>query len=98
MIKIDLEAGTVTLDLATLAGGQLNDLPPGTDLLSSGVLSPVLDGATGSIADLVDQIVSAVDEALRSATISVSASATALTAASSGRRSAASPSGRRCGC
>lgn len=79
-ISIDLEAGTVTLNLATLAGGQLNDLPPGTDLLSSGVLSPVLDGATGSIADLVDQIVSTVDEALRSATISVSASAAALTA------------------
>lgn len=79
-ISIDLESGTVAVDLATLAGGRLNDLPPGADLLSAGVLSPVLDGATGSIADLVDQIVAAVDEALRSATISVSTSASALTA------------------
>lgn len=78
-ISVDLESGHVTLDLEALAGGTLNGLPPHTELLSSTALSPVLSGVTGSLAELVDQIVAAVAAELDGAHLSVTATAHLLT-------------------
>ena len=72
-VHVDLETGEVTIDLEALLGGDLNNLAPGTELLSADVLGPVLDGITGTVSTLADQIVDRVRTALHDATVEVHA-------------------------
>lgn len=79
-VTFDLEAGTVSIDLDALTGGDLNDLPPNTELLSAAVLGPVLDSITETVRGLAASILDRVETALHDATLDVRASADLLTA------------------
>lgn len=72
-VHVDLQTGEVTIDLEALLGGDLNNLAPGTELLSADVLGPVLDGITTTVSTLADQIVDRVRAALHDATVEVHA-------------------------
>lgn len=72
-ITFDLETGTVTMDLGTLLGEDLNNLPPGTELLDPAVIDPALQSVTSKISDIADQIVNRVKDALNNATVNVHA-------------------------
>ncbi len=67
------------IDLAALHGGNLNDLPPNTELLSDAVIGPVLEHITDSIQTLIDTIVAKVDETLRQAQLDVDVDLDVLT-------------------
>ncbi|HEY1106731.1 MAG TPA: choice-of-anchor G family protein, partial [Agromyces sp.] len=69
-VVIDLEDGTITLDLDQLVGG-LNSLDPSTELLSSAVLTEVTTQVAGLIDGLVDDLDAAVTNALNNAAVSV---------------------------
>ncbi len=70
-VSFNLQTGAIEIDLETLLGGDLNDLPPNTELISSAVLVPVLQGITGTIEDLIDDILLKVDQTLRQAILDV---------------------------
>jgi len=72
-VHFNLQTGEVTVDLEALLGGDLNNLDPGTELLSADVLGPVLDGITRTVSTLADQIVDRVRAALHDATVEVHA-------------------------
>lgn len=72
-VTFDLETGTVTIDLAAAMGGNLNDLPPGTELLSAPIINEVLSSITGKVAGIADSVVDRVAAALHDATLSLSA-------------------------
>lgn len=72
-VHFNLETGEVSVDLATLLGGDLNDLPVNTELLSDGVVDQVLRGITGTVSKLSDQIVDRVKIALHDAKVDVHA-------------------------
>ena len=72
-VSFNLEDGTVSIDLAALSGGELNDLPPGTELIDGAVLGPVLASITSTVDTLADQIVDRVRAALNDATVTVTA-------------------------
>jgi len=72
-MTFNLETGTVTMDLGTLLGEDLNNLPPGTELLDPAVLDPALQSVTTKISDIADQIVNRVKDALNNATVDVHA-------------------------
>lgn len=70
-VSFNLQTGEILIDLETLLGGDLNNLPPNTELISSAVLLPVLRGITGTIEDLIDDILIKVDQTLRQAILDV---------------------------
>ena len=70
-VSFNLQTGAIEIDLETLLGGDLNDLPPNTELISSAVLLPVLRGITTTIEDLIDDILIKVDQTLRQAVLDV---------------------------
>jgi hypothetical protein len=72
-VTFDLETGVVSVDLAKLHGGNLNNLPVGTELLSSPVIGSVLSSITGKVATIADQVVDRVEAALNDATVAVHA-------------------------
>jgi hypothetical protein len=75
-VTIDPTTGEVTIDLAKLQGGDLNDLPPNTELLNDQIINGVLDSITSTISTLADQVVDKVTTALHDATVNLSASTT----------------------
>jgi hypothetical protein len=79
-VKFDLETGQVTVDLAALQGGSLNNLPVNTELLSDGVMNQVLKGITDTVSTLADQIVAKVTTSLNNAQVNVHAGLDVLTA------------------
>lgn len=78
-VRFNLETGLVTVDLAKLLGGHLNNLPEGTELLQDAVISQVLHGITDTVSTLADQIVDRVRAALNDARIEVRATLDVLT-------------------
>jgi hypothetical protein len=68
-VTFDLESGDVAIDLAKIHGGDLNDLPVGTELLDSPVINSVLNSITGKVATIADQVVSKVSDSLNDATV-----------------------------
>jgi hypothetical protein len=72
-VTFNLETGIVTLDLAALAGVDLNNLPAGTELLSDEVLGDALDNITDKVSGIADQVVDRVTDALHDATVEVHA-------------------------
>lgn len=79
-VKFNLDTGEVSVDLAALQGGSLNNLPVNTELLSDGVMNQVLKGITDTISTLADQIVDKVKAALNDAQVNVHADLNLLTA------------------
>ena len=72
-VSFDLETGTVNIDLALLAGGDLNNLAPGTELLTDDVVNQILEGITTTVATIADQVVDKVEDVLRDATVDIHA-------------------------
>ncbi|MGV8858893.1 choice-of-anchor G family protein [Rhodoglobus sp.] len=77
-VSFNLETGAVLVDLETLLGSDLNDLPPNTELLTDAVVNQILKGITETVGTLADDIVERVESALRNARVDVSANLTAL--------------------
>ena len=76
-VSYDLESGTVTVDIAKLFGGSLNNLPPNTELLSDPVITQMLNGITSTVSTIADQIVNKVKDNLHNAQVNIHADATA---------------------
>ncbi len=72
-ITFNLETGVVTLDLAKLLGVDINNLPPGTELLSDPVIGAALDNVTQKVATIADQVIDRVKAALHGAQVTVHA-------------------------
>lgn len=79
-VSFNLHTGEVSVDLEALRGGNLNNLPPSTELISGVVLGELLAGITATISTLADQIVERAEAALRDATVDVRANLDLLTA------------------
>lgn len=69
--SVNLETGTVTLDLAKLLGGNLNDLAPGTELINDRIINQVLDSITSQVSSIADQVVAKVKQALNDAQVTI---------------------------
>jgi len=78
-VSVDLESGAIVIDLATFLGRDLESLPPHTELLSDEILIPMLDSITTHVADLADDVVDVVTEALNEVRVDVRASLALLT-------------------
>ncbi|MEP6481342.1 MAG: choice-of-anchor G family protein [Rhodoglobus sp.] len=78
-VKFNLETGEVTVDLAALHGGDLNNLPVNTELLSDAVVNQVLKGITDTVSTLGDQIVQKATTALGDAKVNINADLALLT-------------------
>lgn len=74
-VSFDLETGVVTIDLAKLLGGKLNNLAPGTELIDANVINGVLDGITTTVSSIADQVIAKVKDMLDSATVTITAHA-----------------------
>jgi hypothetical protein len=72
-VWFDLETGEVHVDLELLLGGDLNDLAPGTELLTDAVVNQILEGITTTVATIADQVVDKVEDALHDATVDIHA-------------------------
>ena len=72
-VTFNLETGVVTLDLAKLLGVDINNLPPGTELLSDAIIGQALDNITGKVASIADQVVDRVKTALHNASVKIHA-------------------------
>ncbi len=72
-VSFDLETGEVKVDLAALAGGDLNNLPENTELLSDVIVKQILSGITTTVSTIADQIVDKVEEALHDANVDIHA-------------------------
>lgn len=78
-VSFDLQTGAVSVDLEQLLGGDLNNLPVDTEILSDTVINQVLKGITDTISTLADQIVEKVKVTLDSAVVDVHADLNVLT-------------------
>jgi hypothetical protein len=72
-VYFDLETGEVSVDLAELLGGDLNDLPPSTELLTDAVVNQILSGITSTVSTIADQVVDKVEVALHGAKVDIDA-------------------------
>jgi hypothetical protein len=72
-VSFDLENGEVKVDLAALVGGNLNDLPENTELLSDVIVKQILSGITTTVSTIADQIVEKVEEDLHDADVAIHA-------------------------
>jgi hypothetical protein len=78
-VSFSLETGAVSVDLAKLLGGTLNNKAVGTEVLSGPVVNEIIKGITDTVGTLADQIVTRIDRALRSAGVDIHATANVLT-------------------
>lgn len=72
-VTFNLQTGDVQVDLARLQGGDLNNLPVNTELLSDAVIGAVMQSITNTVSALAAQLVDRVDVALHSANVGVHA-------------------------
>lgn len=88
LVEVDLDAGTVTVDLAAVLGaayggtdGSLNGLQPNTELLvDEDVLTVVTATLTTSLADWVEDVLAALTAAVLAAEVGLTAEVTIATA------------------
>jgi hypothetical protein len=83
-VSFNLDTGAVSVDLAKLLGGDISKEPAGTEVLSDAVVNQVLNGITGTVATLGDQILAKARTALMKARVDVDATVDASTPQSSG--------------
>ena len=84
-VNINLQTGQVQIDLASLQGGDLNNLPVNTELLSDEIVNAALTNITQTVSQLADQIVSKVSTALHNAHVGVHANLDLLSPQSGGQ-------------
>ncbi|MCU1441696.1 MAG: choice-of-anchor family protein [Rhodoglobus sp.] len=72
-VQFNLQTGSVSVDLEQLLGGDLNNLPVNTELLSDAVIGQVLTGITDTVSSLADQIVDRVKTSLHEANVDIHA-------------------------
>src|SRR5690606_37949927 len=72
-VTFDLETGVVTIDLAKLNGGNLNNLPVNTELLTDAMVNEILAGIADTVSGIADTVVSQVRDVLRNAKVNISA-------------------------
>lgn len=84
-VTVDLTTGEVRVDLAQAVGGDLNNLPVNTELLSDAVIGAVLSNITDTVSGLADQIVNKVTVALHDAKVGVHANLDLLSSQGSGQ-------------
>ena len=72
-VSFDLETGEVRVDLAALLGGDLNNLPENTELLTDAIVNQILSGITSTVSTIADEVVDKVEEALHDATVDIHA-------------------------
>ena len=63
----------MTVDLEALLGGDLNDLSPGTELLTDAIVNQILNGITSTVSTIADQVVDKVEAALHRAKVDIHA-------------------------
>ena len=79
-VKFDLSTGKVSVDLEKLEGGDLNNEPVGTEVLSDAVVNKILNSIAGTVSTLGDQIVDKATSAITDAPVTVDATVNANTA------------------
>jgi hypothetical protein len=79
-VTFNLQTGAVSVDLAKLLGGKLNNEPVGTQVLSDAVVEQILHGITSTVTSLGDQIEAKVKNALDNASVDVDVSLNTSTA------------------
>jgi hypothetical protein len=72
-VSFSLETGEVRVDLEQLLGGDLNDLAPGTELLTDEVVNQILEGITTTVSTIADQVVDKVEDVLHDAKVDIHA-------------------------
>jgi len=72
-VSFSLETGEVRVDLEQLLGGELNDLAPGTELLTDEVVNQILEGITTTVSTIADQVVEKVEDVLHDAKVDIHA-------------------------
>lgn len=75
-VTIDLANGTVTIDLAAVLGGSLDNLPPNTNLLSTAA-GTITSDLSQAVSNLVSQVTQAAQTELYSETLNVQVNTTA---------------------
>ena len=78
-VTFNLQTGEVKVNLAQLLGGNLNHEPVGTEVLSDKVVSEILNGITGTVDTLADQIVAKAKDVLNNAAVNVDATVNVAT-------------------
>jgi hypothetical protein len=78
-VSFNLQTGEVSVDLAAFHGGDLNNLPVNTELLTDEIVSAILTSITDTVSTLADQIVDRVELALHDAKVDVHADLNLLT-------------------
>ena len=79
-VTLDLGTGTVHVDLAKLLGGNINNEPVGTQVLSDTVVNKITNGLATNLSDIGDQVVDKVNNALNNASVNVDATVNTSTA------------------
>ena len=79
-VTFDLSTGKVSVDLEKLEGGDLNNEPVGTEVLSDAVVNKILNSITSTISTLGDQIVNKATTAITAAPVTIDATVNANTA------------------
>ncbi|MBQ1443590.1 MAG: choice-of-anchor G family protein [Renibacterium sp.] len=74
-VLVDLSTGTISVDLAKLVkesgGGDLNSLPPNTELLSDTLIEAVLSGITEALQSITTKIADSLTEALNNVKVTM---------------------------
>ena len=73
-VSINLQTGEVQIDLAAAQGGDLNNLPVNTELLTDQIVNAALTKITQTVSSLADSLVDKVSTALHTANVGVHAS------------------------
>jgi len=86
-LTIDLRTGEIVVDLAALPDGPgLNDLPPGTELLSASVVGSIVDGVERLLAGYLDDLEAAIHRAIDAIDIHVAINVEVLKEVQTGER------------
>ncbi len=72
-VSFSLETGEVRVDLEQLLGGELNDLAPGTELLTDEIVNQILEGITTTVSTIADQVAAKVEDVLHDAKVDIHA-------------------------
>lgn len=72
-VSFNPQNGEVSIDLQSLAGGNLNDKPVGYDVLSNATVTRIISTIASNVSDLGKQIVERVDSALKNAKVDLHA-------------------------
>ncbi|HEY0217449.1 MAG TPA: choice-of-anchor G family protein [Cellulomonas sp.] len=71
LVSIDLTTGVITVDLAQLHGGNLNDLPANTSLLTSTEIGQITDTVTELLGEVTGVVTDAVAAALSTTAVTI---------------------------